>query len=137
MFTMNWRDGASLRAAFEEEYREAIQPRLDIRYFPEGIKYDLDDSTRKPQLGALVVIAAILEDEGLFGRLVAYKSRLDYDHWEGQRDAGVSREDAGQPETDEQCARRLAADGLAFLGQNVAAIGPDSRRIEDLIRKWS
>lgn len=103
-----------LREAFEKEFAETILPRIKLGT-GDGVKYDLNKNNRKPDLGAMIVLAALLEDQSLCERLLKYRSQVSFDHYSIQRSAGVSREDAGRPDSDNTSLMILCDAGIEYL----------------------
>jgi hypothetical protein len=115
-------ENSILKEIFEREFNEAIVPRMNIKSYNEGIAYDLDRNKRQPALGAMVIIAAVLGDVERSKKLLDYEYRVWIDHYDGQKAAGVSRDDLGPWPSEKKAVEMLYNEAVKYLEDNTTDI---------------
>jgi hypothetical protein len=130
-------DRAALRSAYEEEYADLVEPRIKLRSFVDGIRYDLDRTIQKPLICEMIIISALLEDRPLFERLVAYSFRIEWDHYSAQREDGMSHGDTGGAPTKDNIAKRLCNTGIKYLNEEVNFSNQCVRNCFNTLQSWT
>lgn len=104
-------DEDTLRAAYEYEYEKTIVKREESHL--EAL-WDYDKKNRRTNFDLLVVIAAILKSDELFERLLRFKKRQEYEHWNQIRLGNNNRDDPG-----ETCSSNVLLNDLFDAGRKL------------------